>query len=208
MARLARVESFAGDEVAVVHVMNRVVRRCFLLGDDAVTGKNFDHRKFEEFISRQQVRGTRLPQRITVGVCISAGNRQHVQQVVIRRGSSPTVQRKNEDSWAAEPLECELNSIRFACLSLRQTRLWTAAKHRSRNNCRLVKVAITLRGMISNKHWTVISRTVLNPPSSRNATQERAGVARTCRRAVLFCEHVAVRPRCISFPVPLDVTGR
>ena len=92
MARLARVESFAGDEVAVVHVMNRVVRRCFLLGDDAVTGKNFDHRKFEEFISRQQVRGTRLPQRITVGVCISAGNRQHVQQVVIRRGSSPTVQ--------------------------------------------------------------------------------------------------------------------
>jgi hypothetical protein len=30
---------------AVVHVMNRVVRRCFLLGDDAVTGKNYDHRK-------------------------------------------------------------------------------------------------------------------------------------------------------------------
>jgi hypothetical protein len=29
---------FAADEVAVVHVMNRVVRRCFLLGDDAVTG--------------------------------------------------------------------------------------------------------------------------------------------------------------------------
>jgi hypothetical protein len=45
MARLARVELFAADEVAVVHVMNRVVRRCFLLGDDAVTGKNYDHRK-------------------------------------------------------------------------------------------------------------------------------------------------------------------
>ena len=39
MARLARVEVFAADEVAVVHVMNRVVRRCFLLGDDPVTGK-------------------------------------------------------------------------------------------------------------------------------------------------------------------------
>ena len=25
--------------------MNRVVRRCFLLGDDSVTGKNYDHRK-------------------------------------------------------------------------------------------------------------------------------------------------------------------
>ena len=31
MARLARVEVFAPDEVAIVHVMNRVVRRCFLL---------------------------------------------------------------------------------------------------------------------------------------------------------------------------------
>ena len=36
---------FAPDEVAVVHVMNRVVRRCDLLGDDPVSGKNYDHRK-------------------------------------------------------------------------------------------------------------------------------------------------------------------
>ncbi len=42
MVRLARVELFAADEIAVVHVMNRVVRRCFLLGTEAVTGKNFD----------------------------------------------------------------------------------------------------------------------------------------------------------------------
>ena len=40
MARLARAEVFAADEVAIVHVMNRTVRRCFLLGDDPVTGKN------------------------------------------------------------------------------------------------------------------------------------------------------------------------
>ena len=54
MARLARVEVFAADEVAVVHVMNRVVRRCFLLGDDPVTGKNYDHRKFwiEDLLKR------------------------------------------------------------------------------------------------------------------------------------------------------------
>ena len=45
MARLARVEVFAADEIAIVHVMNRTVRRCFLLGDDAFSGKNFDHRK-------------------------------------------------------------------------------------------------------------------------------------------------------------------
>ena len=45
MARLARVEVFAHDEVAIVHVMNRTVRRCFLMGNDPLTGKNFDHRK-------------------------------------------------------------------------------------------------------------------------------------------------------------------
>ena len=41
MARLARAEVFASDEVAIVHVMNRVTRRCFLLGDDPVTGQNY-----------------------------------------------------------------------------------------------------------------------------------------------------------------------
>lgn len=45
MARMARAEVFSPDEIAVVHVMNRTVRRCFLLGDDPVSGKNFDHRK-------------------------------------------------------------------------------------------------------------------------------------------------------------------
>ncbi len=45
MARVARVEAFAPDEIATVHVMNRVVRRCFLMGTDELTGKNYDHRK-------------------------------------------------------------------------------------------------------------------------------------------------------------------
>ena len=45
MGRLARVEVFAPSEVAVVHVMNRVMRRCFLFGDAPVSGKNFDRRK-------------------------------------------------------------------------------------------------------------------------------------------------------------------
>ena len=42
---MARVEIFAADEIAIVHVINRVVSRCFLLGDDPVSGKNYDHRK-------------------------------------------------------------------------------------------------------------------------------------------------------------------
>jgi hypothetical protein len=45
MARLGRAELFSPDEIATVHVMNRVVRRCFLMGDDPLSGKNYDHRK-------------------------------------------------------------------------------------------------------------------------------------------------------------------
>ncbi|MCR9292460.1 MAG: hypothetical protein NXI32_07065 [bacterium] len=45
MAKMARREIFSPDEIACVHVMNRTVRRCFLMGDDPLTGKNFDHRK-------------------------------------------------------------------------------------------------------------------------------------------------------------------
>jgi hypothetical protein len=33
------VEIFAPDEIAIVHVMNRTVRRCFLMGEDPLTGR-------------------------------------------------------------------------------------------------------------------------------------------------------------------------
>ncbi len=45
MVKLARAEVFASDQVAVVHMMNRVVRRCYRRGDNPVSGKNYDHRK-------------------------------------------------------------------------------------------------------------------------------------------------------------------
>ena len=52
MARISRAEVFDPNEVAVAHVFNRTVRRCFLIGDDALSGKNFDHRKawIEEYL--------------------------------------------------------------------------------------------------------------------------------------------------------------
>ena len=45
MASVARAEVFALHEVAVVHAMNRAVRRRDRLGDDPVSGKNYSHRK-------------------------------------------------------------------------------------------------------------------------------------------------------------------
>ncbi len=46
MVRMARAEVLDPNEIVIAHVCNRTVRRCFLMGDDAVSGKNFDHRKF------------------------------------------------------------------------------------------------------------------------------------------------------------------
>ena len=45
MARLEHSEVFGPSEVASLHLCARVVRRCYLLGIDPVTGKNHDHRK-------------------------------------------------------------------------------------------------------------------------------------------------------------------
>jgi hypothetical protein len=52
MARPSRAEVFDPNEVAIARVFNRAVRRCFLMGDDAVSGRNFDHRKawFEDYL--------------------------------------------------------------------------------------------------------------------------------------------------------------
>jgi hypothetical protein len=43
--RLARAEIFDPSEIVAVHAMARTNRRCFLLGHDPLSGKNFDHRK-------------------------------------------------------------------------------------------------------------------------------------------------------------------
>ena len=45
MARLARAEVFDPNEVAILHICARVVRRFFLFGFDPFTGRNHDHRK-------------------------------------------------------------------------------------------------------------------------------------------------------------------
>ena len=54
---MARAEVFVPDEVAVVNVMHRVVRRCYLLGDDPVSGKNYDHRKVVIELQWQRLAG-------------------------------------------------------------------------------------------------------------------------------------------------------
>ncbi|MFO1065721.1 MAG: hypothetical protein U0892_17810 [Pirellulales bacterium] len=43
--RVTQAEVCSHDEIAVVHVMSRVVRRCFLFGTDEHSGKCYNHRR-------------------------------------------------------------------------------------------------------------------------------------------------------------------
>jgi hypothetical protein len=45
MVRKGRGEVVDPTEIQVFHVLNRTVRRCWLFGDDPLTGINYDHRK-------------------------------------------------------------------------------------------------------------------------------------------------------------------
>src|SRR5687768_4976391 len=45
MARIPRHEIIEEDTVGTYHCVQRCVRRAFLCGEDAVSGRNYDHRK-------------------------------------------------------------------------------------------------------------------------------------------------------------------
>jgi hypothetical protein len=122
MPRLARIELFVPEEVAIVHVMNRVVRRCFLFGDDPVTGKNFDHRKvwIEDQLRIQSANfGIDL-----IGFAILSNHfhlivrsrpdvvKEWSDAEVARRWLMLCPVRKTAERTAEEPNEFELNSIR------------------------------------------------------------------------------------------------
>ncbi len=45
MARRRRSDMFVPEEIAVVHVMNRVARGSYLFGKDLVSGKDYSYRQ-------------------------------------------------------------------------------------------------------------------------------------------------------------------
>jgi REP element-mobilizing transposase RayT len=131
MSRLCRAEVIDPHEINVVHVINRTVRRCFLFGDDPLSGKNFDHRKdwIEELLEHfAACFGIDL-------LCYSIlSNHYHLilrtrpdvvdswdDTEVARRWLMICPQRKINDN-AAEPTEAELNSIRCCSVRLAEIR--------------------------------------------------------------------------------------
>jgi hypothetical protein len=123
MARIARVEAFAPDEIAVVHVMSRVVRRCFLMGTDDLTGKNYDHRK--SWVENEL---KRLAAWFGIDLLTFAIMSNHMHLIlrsrpdvvetwddteVAKRWLMLCPIRKGPDGQAVEPTEPQLNSIRL-----------------------------------------------------------------------------------------------
>ena len=104
--------------------MARVVRRCFLLGNDPLTGKNYDHRKL--WIKEQLVR---LLAQFSIDLLCFAIMSNHFHLILRSRPDivatwddtevarrwlmlCPIRKRKDILDEAPEPTEAELNSIR------------------------------------------------------------------------------------------------
>ncbi len=171
MARLARAEHFAPDEIAIVHVFNRVVRRCYLMGDDPVTGKNHDHRKvwIEELIKRQA-------QFFAVDILAFSILSNHFHQVlrsrpdvvstwddteVARRWLMICPARKGTDGFALEPNEAELNSIRTDPDKLKMIRLRLSdISWWMRLLCQKIAQRANAEEEISGKFWETRYRAV------------------------------------------------
>ncbi len=121
MARNARVELFDPDEIAIVHAMNRTVRRCPLLGLDPTSGRNYDYRK--RWIESEL---QRLAQNFGIDLLCYSVLSNHFHLVlrsrpdVVRQWSDTEVarrwllicpKRRDASGNPKEPNEYELNSI-------------------------------------------------------------------------------------------------
>ena len=105
-----------------VHVMNRAVRQCFLMGDDPISGKNFDHRKLwmdQRLEFQAALFGLDLLGQAILDNHFHLVLRSRPDVVatwddteIARRWMTLCPQRKRADGSAEEPNEFELNAIR------------------------------------------------------------------------------------------------
>ena len=121
MVRLARRETIDPHQIVVAHICNRTVRKCFLMGQDESSGKNFDHRKvwIEEYLKQFSAQfGVDL-----LGFSILS-NHFHLilrtrpdvvatwsDEEVARRWMMLCPHRKNADGSPCQPTEPEIRSI-------------------------------------------------------------------------------------------------
>lgn len=121
MARPKRTELFSPDEIAIVHVMNRVVRKCFLMGIDADSGIDYGYRR--KFIEDNFRRYAGLFGMDLLAYAILSNHFHAVlrsrpdvvatwsDREVARRWRLICPLRRKKDGSVVEPTESELNKI-------------------------------------------------------------------------------------------------
>jgi REP element-mobilizing transposase RayT len=132
MSRKSRADQFTPDEIAVVHVINRAVRGCFLMGFDQLSGKNFDYRKL--WIEQRMEQMARY---FGIDLLCNSILSNHLHLVlrsrpdvvatwddtqVAWRWSMLCPKKKNKDGSPREPTEAHLNAIRNNPKKLRDIR--------------------------------------------------------------------------------------
>jgi hypothetical protein len=133
MSRKCRGEVVDPTEVQVFHVLNRTVRRCWLFGDDPLTGNNYDHRK--EWIE-ERLRHFAAQFGIDLLSFAILSNHYHLMlrsrpdvvatwddTEVARRWLMICPHRKQKDGTPCEPSKNELDAIRNCEQKLVEIRL-------------------------------------------------------------------------------------
>lgn len=122
MARMVREELFSPDEVAILHVMNRTVRQCFLLGVDPLNKVDYSYRKawiqrHIEYFAKHFGLDLLTYAILSNHFHLVLRSRPDVVKTwddteVARRWWMICPKRKEPDGSAAEPTETDLNPIR------------------------------------------------------------------------------------------------
>jgi hypothetical protein len=187
-----------------VHVMNRVVRRCFLLGDDAVTRCSDEgflpisvaaYLELLDWTARQTVSGKRgstpseappILKRLKVSASTWC-------ELVSNFGRLFSTVAGHHGSWTARAADADTAASTLP-------RVFAGCYPWPRSVCdplRLLFVAVDASGDC---------RPII--PAAGTQRKSHQVLLAPLGLLFLFCVDAAIRPSCVSFPVPLDATGR
>jgi REP element-mobilizing transposase RayT len=164
MTRLTREQLFTPDEIVTVHVMNRAVRRCFLMGYDQYSGRNYDYRK--DWI---ELRIEHLAKFFSIDVLAYSILSNHFHLVlrqrpdvvktwddteVARRWLMICPKKKNKDGSPKDPTQPQLNSIRNDAAKVAEIRSRLSdISWWMRLMCQTIAQRINAEDQISGKVW-------------------------------------------------------
>ncbi|MCA9136787.1 MAG: hypothetical protein KDB00_08510 [Planctomycetales bacterium] len=132
MSRSNRSDKIDPRTIQVIHAVSRTTRACWLLGDDPISGKNYDHRK--DWIENLVVRFAAQFAIDVLSYSILSNHHHHLfrsrpdivdtwdDTEVARRWMMICPKRKDEDGNPMQPTNAELDTIRNCPTKLEETR--------------------------------------------------------------------------------------